>query len=158
MANTPKYVRLAERLNRTIVADVLGGSRWLVARIDVKEFPDPSEEPAAWNFATSALRDGRLEEATADQYNAVQYANKRVSEAGQYDEDAGESINEGLIQVEAKKAYRDLLKNVPEPVAEDEDEGEGDEFDAMTRDELVEYAKEVHDVELAGNVSKADAL
>ncbi len=158
MANTPKYVRLAERLNRSIVADVESGSGWSIAGLDVKEVPDPKTEPVAYKFVTDNLRNGKLEASNASEYEVVQAANAKVAEAGAFDPETGESHNEGAIQAAVKAAARDLVDGVVSKEDEDEDEDEEDEFEAFNRDELVEYGNATYSLDLKSNISRADAL
>lgn len=154
MASTPKYVRLVERLNRGIVADIDGGSGWSIAGLDVKEVPDAQEEPRAHKFVVDALRRGKLEAAEASEYEVVQAANAVISEAAQFDADAGESVNEAAVRSAVKKGQKMVAEGVAPESEEDEDDG----LDDYTRDELVELARDEYDVDLPANVSKADAL
>jgi hypothetical protein len=153
---TPTHVRLAERLNRGIIADVEGGSGWSIAGLDVKEVPSETDEPAAHRFVTQALRQGKLEAASAGEYQEVQAANEKIAEAGAFDPEEGESLNEAAVQA----AVRQARKELSEAAASREAAGDAevDEFDGMSRDELVEYGNDAYELNLAKNVSRAEAL
>lgn len=154
--SAPNYVRLVERLNRGIVADVAGGTGWSIAGLDVKEVPDEAEDYRAHLFVLAQLRQGHLEAATAGEYQDVQDANDAIAEAGAFDPDAGESINEAAIQAAARKAAKELSQAAAARQAKgNEDE---DEFDGKSRDDLVALAAEDYGVELAKNISRVDAL
>lgn len=152
---TPSHVRLAERLNRGIVADIEGGSGWSIAGLDVKKVPDEKKEPGAHRFVTTALRQGKLEAASAGEYQEVQEANGLIAEAAAYNPDEGESLNEAAVQAAVAEA-RVALSEQAAARAEKGDEAE-DDFDGMTRDELV-VAAESRGVVLNKNVSRVDAL
>lgn len=159
MASTPKYVRLAERLNRSIVADVESGSGWSIAGLDVKEVPDPKVDPLAYQFVVDSLRVGRLEKADKAEYDEVKAVSKKVAEAGAYDPET-ETHNEAAIQDAVKAASRRLVSGIGAADEDDEDEESEDEddFSTFTRDELVEYGNSAHNLGLAGNISKEEAL
>lgn len=153
--STPSHVRLAERLNRGIVADVENGSGWSIAGLDVKEVPNAQDEPVAFAFVERNLRQGKLEAATAGEYQDVQEANGVIAEAAKFDPDAGESLNEAAVQAAVRKASKELSKAA---AARADAEADEDDFDGKSRDELVAIAAEDYDVELPKNVSRADAL
>lgn len=153
MAN-PSHVRLVERLNRGIVADVEGGSGWSIAGLDVKEFPNAEDEPVAAAFVERQLRQGKLEAATSGEYQDVQAANDTIAEAAAFNPDAGESLNEAAVQAAVRKASKELSQAA---AARADSESEEDEYDGLTRDELRERAAAAG-VDLPKNVSRADAL
>ena len=64
----PQYVRLANRLSRGILADVVG-SGWSISGLDVKKFPTGTN---AARFVRHALRDGKLEPAGKAEFEEVQ--------------------------------------------------------------------------------------
>lgn len=66
MANDPKYVKLADRLVRGNVTDLRSG--FSIAGLDVQEFP---EQPAQQTFVRQAIRAGKVEEASKDEFEAV---------------------------------------------------------------------------------------
>lgn len=68
MAKDPQYVKLADRLVRSLAVDPISG--WGVSGLDIKEFPDESR-PAAQSWARTALQRGVLEHATAEEYDVV---------------------------------------------------------------------------------------
>lgn len=152
--STPSHVRLAERLNRGIVADVESGSGWSIAGLDVKEVPDAEDDPVAHQFVLSQLRQGKLESASAGEYQDVQEANSLIAEAAKFDPDAGESLNEAAVQAAAKKARKELALAAAARAESDD----SDEFDAKSRDELVRIAAEDYELDLPKNVSRVDAL
>lgn len=130
MANAT-HVRLAERLNRTIVADVSGGSGWSIAGLDVKEVPSDTEEPAAYAFVQSALRQGKLEEATVGEYRTVQKANNLTAEAGKFDPEEGESLNESAVQAAAREARKVLAKEAATRAASADPSADEDEEESV---------------------------
>lgn len=83
----PSFVRLPAEVNVAsnspavlplgILADVEGGSGWSISGMDVKEVP--AEDEPGYNFVRTAIIQGRLEEATEDEFNAVQEAHAEVS-------------------------------------------------------------------------------
>lgn len=123
--SAPKYVRLAERLNRGIVADIDGGSGWSIAGLDVKEVPDEKKYPVAHGFVLSQLRQGKLEASDSGEYDEVQKANGLIAEAAAFDPDAGESLNEAAVQnavTEARVALVEAAKAREEASDSSEDE------------------------------------
>jgi hypothetical protein len=61
MPNDPKYVRLADHLADSALADVQGGSGWSISGRQVKEFPSVDEQV---RFVRSQLVHGLLEPAS----------------------------------------------------------------------------------------------
>lgn len=76
MAEDPKYVRLANRLSRGMLADVYE-SQWSIAGLDVRPFP---EDMRAARFVRNALSDGKLEPASAAEYEEVTEINEVADE------------------------------------------------------------------------------
>lgn len=107
----PTHVRLAERLNRGIVADVSGGSGWSIAGLDVKPVPSDKDDHVARAFVLSQVRQGKLEAATAAEYKDVQKANDTIAKAGVFDPDAGESLNEAAVQAAVREASKALAES-----------------------------------------------
>lgn len=78
MANDPKYVRLNDRLSRSVLVDV--ETHWGISGMDVQEFPG-KELPRAQAFVRDALRRGLLEGASKAEYDEIQDVHQELAAA-----------------------------------------------------------------------------
>lgn len=123
MANDPKYVRLADHLADSTVADIAGGSGWSIAGRDVREFP---EEEGAARYVRSRLVQGLLEPAGKAEYDEVQNANKAVAESVAPPAPGTVPAQEGALQDAATKAQQRLAQS-RQKASNDDDDEDGDE-------------------------------
>jgi hypothetical protein len=109
----PPYVRLANRLSRTILADIgaAGSSGWSISGLDVKPFP---KEDKAARFVRHELRDGKLEPAGKAEFEEVQDTHKAVQAV---------SHQEAKVQRAALEANAKLV-GAREDAAEEDDDWE----------------------------------
>lgn len=63
MPKDPKYVRLVEHMQSSVIADIVGGSGWSIAGNEVKEFP--TRPDSAKRFVRQKLVANILEPASA---------------------------------------------------------------------------------------------
>lgn len=118
MSDSVKYVRLAKRLVRGIVADV-GGSGWSIAGYDIKEVPE--DGTLAARFVRKALADGRLEVASQAEFDLVQEENEASAEVVRdSDPERFKVLQEHQIQENAARASQ-ALQEQREEVDPDED-------------------------------------
>ncbi len=107
----PAYVRLpaeGEVLPVGILADIDGGTGWSISGLDVKETPD--DDDPAQKFVRTALNAGRLEEATKDEFDAVQAAHKELAKLAP-DSDSPKPWNEPAIAQAARRLRRKLVSS-----------------------------------------------
>lgn len=132
----PKFVRLpmrnavgdAHTLNGCL-ADV-DGSGFFIGGRDIQPFPD-DDDPVAQRFVRTAIRDGRLEEASQEEHKAVREAadtmkDLHLRQLDDHEEHDRAGHQEAALQTMARKttAKLDRLRN---KTASDEDEEEAEE-------------------------------
>lgn len=134
MAETPQYVRLANRLSRGIVADIDGGSGWSIAGLDVRAFPDKKKNPGAARFVKKALADGRLEPASLAEWEEVHDTEAIEAEALEGRKRATAlNSQEAHIQREAQEGRKRIEASRRAADGEDDDEDEDVDLDAPVR-------------------------
>lgn len=169
MAKDPGHVRLAERLNDRVLADVNSG--WSISGLDVKEFPDPSKYPNAARFVRDKLKRGALEPASKAEYEEVEesYEESRERFSERLETLAalglGHKVDvavhqEGRIQEEARQRREAILEKRAKEGAENEDERgaadhDDEDYSTWTNDKLREELSN-RDLETSGN--KADLV
>lgn len=108
--STPKYVRLVERLSRGTLVDLNSG--WGISGFDVKETPG-DEDPRAQEFVKTALRQGKLEEASKAEFEEISDSNDAARELMFPTEDILRAAltphNEYEVQQKARESRRRLL-------------------------------------------------
>lgn len=114
--NDPSYVKVAERINDSIVLDV--ESAWSISGLDVKEFP--KDDARAANFVRGRLRAGALEEASKAEFEEVQSLNKKSEQNPPLES----GLQEGRLQTEAAEARTKLTAKRTAASKKKEDEEE----------------------------------
>lgn len=127
--NDPKYVRLASRLSRRIVADVMV-SGWSISGLDVQKFP---EDKNAAKFVRKLLGDGILEPASHAEYEEVIDSAVTVdtNQEAQVKEESLASHQSRLDARESAGEDEDGEDDEEEP-EEEEDASEGDDEEEET--------------------------
>lgn len=78
MADTPKYVRLTNRLSGRTCVDLQSG--WSISGLDVVEVPDRKKSPNAHRFIRDKLNRGVLEPASRAEFEEVEEASEESRE------------------------------------------------------------------------------
>lgn len=115
--NDPKYVKLADRLVRQILADIAGGTGWSISGLNVKEFPS-DKYPLSQGFVRQQLARGVLEAASQEDFDIVQKSIQsdvlarsgivRDDKAFYYSEEDVMSTSEGdRLDIEAQRGFGD---------------------------------------------------
>lgn len=133
MATNPKYIRLADPVRRSTLADVAGHSGFAISGYDVQEFPE--DDPRQAQFAKDNLARGVLTAGTADQFAIAhpdEVEGSAENEASAFVEAVkvavGRSggIQEAKVQRKAQAQARAL--RAAAPVEGEDDDEDGDEF------------------------------
>lgn len=85
MPNDPKYVRLADHMSDSALADVQGGSGWSISGRQVREFPTKDDQA---RFARSQLVHGLLEPASKAELDEMKKSDEELAAlAASFEED-----------------------------------------------------------------------
>lgn len=127
MPNDPKYVRLASHMQRSMLADITGGSGWSISGTTVLPFP-PRTRRDQQRFVRQKLAAGMLEVASKAELDEQMEANE------QYDELVAEATKDGhqeaAIQEAADKVREGLEDEETAPSDDPEDDSDDDDDDA----------------------------
>lgn len=136
MADTPKYVRLADRLKTRTQVDLNSG--FTISGLDVKEVPDRKKYPNAHRYIREKLARGVLEPASAAEYEEVQEAFEESKQrfSQRLEDLAALGVNpasmgfavhqEGAIQQQARDRRAKIEETRSSKSEETSDEDEGD--------------------------------
>jgi hypothetical protein len=151
----PKYVRLPDELYLGIVADINSG--WKISGLEVKETPSDENDPA-FKFVRTALRAGRIEPASREEFEFLQnhYAEVTDMTAPVAAGEAQGTWNEPAIAKKMRDDRRELvrLRNADHArrQGDENEDGEESEYSGWTDRKLKEEAKR-RDLDTSGERS-----
>lgn len=119
MPKDPKYVRLVEHLNTSVIADIQGGSGWSISGNEVKEFP--KRPPEAQRFVRQRLVQGILEPASA-----AELKEQTTRSAAYEDSIRGMTTHQEEAIIEAAEKARDEGDSPTDSSSTEEDDDGGD--------------------------------
>lgn len=144
----PSYIRLADHMSDSMVADIAGGSGWSISGRDVQAFP--KEDDAASRFVRSRLVLGLLEPCGKAEYEEVQEANRRMAEVAPRVNDKQEPVN--LQEADIQRVAASLAKKLGQS-QEDEGDDEDDEVSRL-RGRALDDALRLANLDTSGNAEE----